>query len=114
MKKFLVNLFSNRFGIVLAAVNVCYFAGKAHSYAPRPLEMPFACANSPAVAATLLALEFVRIFVPGLSFQTRDVLAVGFAGVFVVLQWLFIAWLSETLAAKIRQTNFWKNHEIRW
>lgn len=102
MKKFIVSLFSNRFGIVLATVNVCYFASRVHNFRPQPLDMPFACANSPAIIATVFFVDFLNIFIPKLSFQTKEIIGIIFAGAFVTLQWLFIAWIAKTLAAKLR------------
>jgi len=102
MKKFIINLFSNRFGIVLATLNVCYLASKVSNLQLKPLDIPFMCANIPAFLLTMVPEQFIRIFASDLSFQSRRLLLMSFAGIFVVLQWLFIAWFAKTIAGKIR------------
>jgi hypothetical protein len=106
MKKFIVSLFSNRFGIVLAALNVCYLASKAHDLRPQPLDMPFFCVNSPAMIFTMVTAEFLRIFSFDIFSRRHEILfealLMFLAGSFVVLQWLFIAWIARTLSAKFR------------
>jgi hypothetical protein len=102
MRNFIVNLFSNRFGIILAAVNLCYFANKARIFSNHPLDIVFACANIPAWGATFLSIEFVGLLGPEISFSPKSLLIPMFAGLFVTLQWLFIAWIAQTLAQKFR------------
>ncbi len=104
MKKFIVNLFSNHFGIVLATLNVCYLASRVSNLQLKPLDIPFMCANIPALLLIMVPEQFLRIFAFGLSFQSKKFLIMSFAGIFVVLQWLFIAWIAKTLAQKFRPT----------
>ena len=103
MRKFITELFSNRFGIVLAALNLCYFASKINSFTTPPTGKFFACANLPAIVSAALSLEFVEIFTRRLSLPTENALGSAFFGVFIVLQWLFIARIAKTLAARIRR-----------
>lgn len=102
MKKFIIQLFSNRFGIVLAAINLCYLASKAGNYRFRPLDPFFASANAPAFISSLFSLEIMKIFWQPMS----SAVTTNFIGIFLVffvtLQWLFIAWIAKTLAAKFR------------
>jgi len=102
MRKFIVNLFSNHFGIILAALNLCYFVSKINVFPISPFGKIFACANLPAFASAILSLEFVKIFIHRPSFSTEEFLGYGFLAVFIVLQWLFIAWIAKTLAARFR------------
>ncbi len=102
MKKFIVDLFSNRFGIVLAGLNLCYFAGKSMATMHQPFGTIFGCANFPAAISSLLSVEFIKIFAHTISFTTEIMLAKTFFAVFIALQWLFIAWISRTLARKLR------------
>lgn len=113
MKKFIVQLFSNRFGIILAALNVCYLVSRGEVFAYNALGKYFISANAPAVSLTVLSLEFLTLFTGRQAPFTEYVMGNILFVFYIVLQWLFIAWFSYALAAKIRQTNFWKNHEIR-
>jgi hypothetical protein len=106
MRKFIVNLFSNRFGIILAAVNLCYFAFKARTFSNHPLDVVFVCANVPAWVATFLSLGFVKLLIPGISLSTNWLLNLTLAGLSVTLQWLFIAWISKSLAQRFRPKQF--------
>jgi hypothetical protein len=102
MKKFIVNLFSNHFGIILAALNVCYFASKGNHVACTGFGKLFVAVNFPAALAALLAREFVKIFAHPLSFATETTIANIFFAFFIAGQWLFIAWLARTIARKFR------------
>jgi hypothetical protein len=103
MKKFIVSLFSNRFGIVLATLNVCCFVSKGKFLLEYPLDINLYCFNLPAVISTLLSLEIVKIFQHKLSFTAETSLANAFFVFFIVLQWLFIAWSAKTIARKFRR-----------
>jgi len=105
MKKFIVNLFSNRFGIVLAALNLCYFASKIDNFNAYLFGKLFVLMHFPAAASTLLSLEFVRIFVHKIAPAAENTLGNMFFAAFIVLQWLFIAWIAKTLAQKFRPQN---------
>jgi hypothetical protein len=114
MKKFIVQLFSNRFGIILAALNVCYLVSCGEVFAHNALGKFFLSINVPSICATVLSLEFLTLFTGRKSPFTEYVMGNALFVFYIVLQWLFIAWFSYALAAKIRQTAWWKNHEIRW
>lgn len=114
MKKLIVELFSNRFGILLATLNVCYLVSRGEVFAHNALGKFFVSANAPAVSSTVLSLEFLTLFTGRQSPFTEYLMGNTFFVFYIVLQWLFIGWFSCTLAARIRQTNWWKNHEIRW
>jgi hypothetical protein len=100
MKKIIAALFSNRFGIVLAALNAAYFAGHGIGPMGRLPGMFFACANLPAGLATALTLESVRLFLaPPSASSLAPIFAGAVFGGFVVLQWLSIAWFAKKMAA---------------
>jgi hypothetical protein len=101
MRKFIANLFSNRFGIVLAALNVCYFASRVDSSIERPLDMAFFCANYPAGVLVWLSLKGVEILFSKPPYTVGMILINIICVFFIALQWLFIAWVARTLAAKI-------------
>jgi len=105
MKKFIVNLFSNRFGIVLAALNACYFVYKI----PGLFDFPrsffarlFVSLNAPALIATGISHEILSELLPKLTHETQYKVSLTLIGIFIVLQWLFIAWIAKTLAQKFR------------
>ena len=102
MKKFIVNLFSNRFGIVLAALNLCYFASKVNNFTASPFRKIFVSLHFPAAALTIFSLEFVKVFVHKISPLAEATLENVFFAAFIVLQWLFIAWIAKTIARKFR------------
>ncbi len=104
MRKFIVCLFSNRFGIILAALNVCYLVSRGEVFAHNALGKFFVLANAPAVSLTVLSLEFVTLFTGRNSPLTEYLIGNAFFVFFIVLQWLAIAWLAQTLARKIRPT----------
>src|SRR5689334_505547 len=109
MRKFIASLLSNRFGILLAAVNVCYFAAKTQnmaSVAQTFIGKVFISINMPAFVLTRLCYEIGAAFFgefinPASQFGVK----LGMFASFIVLEWLFIAWLAETLAARIRRPN---------
>ena len=105
MKKFIVELFSNRFGIVLAALNVCYFAGKG--IVPfQPSGRIFFCANLPAAASTVFSLKFANLLMPEFFYTSRTGLGDLLFAFFIVLQWLFIARIAKTIAQRFRPVEF--------
>lgn len=102
MRKFIVDLFSNRFGIVLAAINLCYLASKWNVLLYHPSGKLFLCANLPAGISSFLSVEFTKIFWHRIPLATEAYLANIFLAFFIVLQWLFIAWIARTIAGKFR------------
>lgn len=106
MKKFIARLFSNRFGIVLATLNVCYLAIKFQDVGNIPqtfLGRVFICLNMPAFIFTRLVYEIGVVVFADSGHSVQMPIALGLFTFFIILQWLFIAWIARTLAAKIRQ-----------
>ena len=102
MRKFIVNLFSNHFGIFLATLNVCYFVSKGSCVTDNPVGKIFVCAHFPAAISAILSGEFIKIFFHELSFSTEMNIVNIFFALFIALQWLFIAWIAKTIARKFR------------
>ena len=102
MRKFFAELFTNRFGIVLAALNVCYFASQGNHVACTALGKIFISLNAPAAISAVLSRELVKIFSPQLSLAAEANIANVFLVFFIILQWLFIARLARTIALRIR------------
>lgn len=108
MKKFIVNLFSNHFGIILVAINLCYFASKGQSLLNYPSGVWFMCANLPAGIATSLSVKFIEIFL----LTPATILVNAILVFFITMQWLFIAWFAKLIAGKISRSKLPENHEI--
>lgn len=106
MKKFIVNLFSNRFGIVLATLNVCYLATKIQDIVNIPqtfLGKVFVCLNMPAFILSRLAYAIDALLFGEIKYSMQISVKLVLFTFFIILQWLFIAWIARTLAAKIRR-----------
>ncbi len=124
MKNFIKGLLTNRFGIVLAALNVCYFLSEntirlilQHSHGENCLtssrhilfwmqasfsKLLFADINSPAILLSVLPGKFMQMNFPGLCVFTLAKFQIVFFIFFVTLQWLFIGWLAKIVAGKIQ------------
>ena len=105
MKKFVAALLTNRFGIVLATLNVCYFAFNGFNKIHHTIGNFHKIMWILHVPATILAgvsLKIVEfIFSVSNIFSYRQILSVTFL-FFVTLQWLFVAWIAKTAAQKIQ------------
>jgi hypothetical protein len=124
MKKFVKELFTNRFGIVLATLNISYFISnkfvnlifshehgesclhfKKHflMFYPKPdapaLELLL---NLPSIIASAIQGTLAFKMFPGQCVFTQLKIQIVFFTFFAALQWLFIAWLSYKIARKIR------------
>jgi hypothetical protein len=124
MKKFVKGLITNRLGIVLAALNVCYFLSEntirlilQHSHAENCLtssrhilfwmqasfsKLLFANINSPAILLSILPGKFIQMNFPDLCVFTLAKFQIIFFLFFITLQWLFIGWMAKTIARRIR------------
>ena len=105
MKKFIVNLFSNRFGILLAVLNLCYFVSKTpviFNFPRNVFGKLFLSLNAPALICAGISAKISEEFLTALSFEARYRLTSVFIAFFIVLQWLFIAWFARTIAQKFR------------
>lgn len=103
MRNFIKGMLTNRFGIVLATLNVCYFV----SHSPGAIRLLFdfdklmISLNTPAALLTLIPITVIKIL-----FQMPYKFAFDQFGLvtflfFVILQWLFIGWAAKTIARKI-------------
>ena len=97
-RKLIISLITNRFGIVLAAINVSYLAnhfssgyGMKHSVP----EVVFMCANIPALIAAFASSNLVGQFIRLDRQAEQDVIAMIFVSICLVAQWLFIANLAR-------------------
>jgi hypothetical protein len=102
MKQFIKNLISNRFAIVLAALNLCYFASNAFSFPSGGLSKIMLSLNSPATILTLVSYKVIQFL-----FSASSIILYRQAGFFVfsffiILQWLLIGWTAKTIARRIQ------------
>jgi hypothetical protein len=125
MKKFIKDLFSNRFGIILATLNVCFFVsdkvisrvfehihgescvffGKSRILSPLmnlKISDIILFQNFPAQVFSLFSSECMQKLFPGHCAYTHIKFEIFFLIFFVVLQWLFIVWLAKTIAEKLQ------------
>ena len=120
MRKFIVDLFSNRFGIVLAVLHVCYFLSRpyfqrvfAHEHGEDcvvirnfflfPINISntddlMIAQNLPAMVLTSFPDHLIKEIFPQLCVYTQINLQIVFFVFFIVIQWLFVAWFARTLS----------------
>lgn len=99
---FVKGLLTNRFGIVLATLNVCVFIYVTQDMVGiRDIEtLVVLSLNAPALACARVSIEILRPFIAPFAHYSVENLAL-FVSFFVLLQWLFIGWLSKRLAEKL-------------
>jgi hypothetical protein len=123
MKNFVKGLVTNRFGIILAALNVCYFISRklvfcAFSSNCENTSILFNKTvfywmnvyshkimlniNAPAMmAASIFSDDCIKILAD-FSALTQARFQIVFLIFFITFQWLFIGWAAKTIAQKIQ------------
>jgi hypothetical protein len=123
---FAKSLLTNRLGIVLATLNLCYFLSRdafrlvfAHEHSDGSgcffsrhhpgilfghgnFDAVMLFQNSPAFIASLISGEFARFLFSGFCGFTYQKLWLILLVFFVALQWLFIARTAKTIAQKLK------------
>ena len=123
MKKFIVDLITNRFGIVLAALNVCYLVSKKFVYYVFSHGNGSECVfyknsaffwvksyyadaifniNLPATLVSLIHGKFMQTIFPDFCFFTHAKFQIIALIFYITFQWLFIAWTAKTIARAIQ------------
>src|SRR5688572_24585278 len=105
MKEFVKSLLTNRFGIVLGTLNVCYFLSQIvnnYSVLETLQAKTFICTNFPAAIAALLTTKVITAFAASHSQVSFLQIANLLMSVFIMAQWLFIAHLSRVIAQRIK------------
>lgn len=123
MRSFLVGLFTNRFGIVLATLNVCYFVSRkfvhftfSHgggddclifnhhimSWIRMQCATTLLSINSPAIIASAFPGKVMQVVFPDFCTYTQAQFQIAFLLFFITLQWLFIGWAAKTIAQKLQ------------
>ena len=103
MKNFVKELITNRFGIVLATLNVCYFVSlsSANFRSLRGFDILILALNIPASTLTFISASIIK-FLFSMSYRMiYEQFAFGFGMFLIIFQWLFIAWLARKIALKL-------------
>lgn len=103
MKKFVYELVTNRLGIVLAAINLCFFAkllSKSINARENYFEIAMIVQNIPASLSAYI-VSYVPLYIFPFLHQYKLLFIIPF----IVFQWLFIAWLAKFIARKLRGTS---------
>ncbi len=103
MKEFAKSLLTNRFGIVLGILNLCciplFSLFSFSSSTSIVLNYLLAAANSPAIILSIIIGRLLEAMFPVFNSMTTKSL---FIPILILLQWVFIGYLSKTIAEKIR------------
>lgn len=103
---FAKGLLTNRLGIVLATLNICYFAAKSHASVYLPLNVfdkIMLAQNLPAGFVSFVAAKNTEFFFHATSWLSFQKVWLPFLLFFVTLQWLFIGWSAKMIARKVRR-----------
>lgn len=99
---FIRSLLTNRFGIILATLNVCYLFWSFDTIRPK-ISVVFGCMNALAMIPTAITGVLFKSFFSGLSFSTSRQIMILFFAFFITLQWLLIAHLARVIAVRISE-----------
>jgi hypothetical protein len=107
---FVKALLSNRPGIVLATLNVCYFAARDFFIGVFPLsnfDKIMLSQNAPAIVLTFIPHHLIHFLFSQMEWLMLQRLTLVILTFFITLQWLFIGWTAKTMARKLgkRKTN---------
>jgi hypothetical protein len=105
-RQFAFDLLTNRTGIFLATINVCFFVSRDFD-APHLrfgfFENLMLIQNVPAMILTRAIYEILEVIFPAiLGARNMSVIAPLFI-FFIVFQWLFVAWLAKSAARMLRK-----------
>jgi hypothetical protein len=98
-------LATNRLGIVLAALNLCYFTWDGFSVLsslPGNFDKIMIAQNSPAIILTIFSTETMEFLFSKPLTSVYHPFGLTVFLFLVALQWLFIGWAAKTIARKIR------------
>ena len=103
---FTKGLLTNRLGIVLAALNLCYFAWNGFSVLaslPDNFGKVMISQNSPAIFLTVILTKLTEFLFSKPLTNVNHPLGLTAFLFFVTLQWLFIGWAAKAIARKIKR-----------
>ncbi|HEX8368690.1 MAG TPA: hypothetical protein VF604_09125 [Pyrinomonadaceae bacterium] len=101
---FAKNLLTNRFGIVLAALNLCYFVSGnfiGGHFSLSNFDKIMLSQNAPAIVLSFAPNRLIHFLFPELDWLSLSQITLIFILSFVALQWLFIGWTSKMIARKL-------------
>lgn len=104
---FVKGLLTNRFGIILATLNVCclvfnydnFMCGQTIS------GKAILCINIPAIILAKITSDIPYIFFQSVPYHSFIQIAFLFLPIFVLIQWLFIAHLARVIAQKLSKSS---------
>ena len=102
---FAKSLLTNRLGIVLATLNLCYFASISFvrgNFGLSNFDKIMLSLNSPAIILSFIPHKLMHFLFLQADWLTRRQLTYAFLLFFVTLQWLFIAWTAKMIARKLK------------
>jgi hypothetical protein len=101
---FAKGLLTNRLGIVLATLNLCYFASSefigAH-FSLSNFDKIMLSQNSPAIILSFVPNRLIHFLFPQMDWLALWHITLIFLLSFVALQWLFIGWAAKMIARKL-------------
>lgn len=109
MRNFVRELVTNRFGIVLATLNLCYLAARVASGWPFPykgFDKVMIVLNAPALFLGVPPMATMQFLLEPSTFRFFEPAFIAVFFIFsVTLQWLFIAWAARKIAQKLSKTS---------
>ena len=101
---FAEGLLTNRLGIVLATLNLCYFASSefigAH-FSLSNFDKIMLSQNFPAIILSFVPNGLIHFLFPQMDWHAVWQITLVFLLSFVALQWLFIGWSAKMIARKL-------------
>lgn len=105
MKNLIKGLLTNRFGIVLAALNVCYFVSNNLSEIRHSLsnfDKVMLSLNFPAGVFSFASLKLIKSLFPTFYKTLDDEFGFVILLFFITLQSLFIGWTAKAIARRLQ------------
>lgn len=102
---FAKGLLTNRLGIVLATLNLCYFASSdflSGFFALNNFDKIMLSLNAPAIVLSFVPPKLIHFLFLKIDWLTLRYLSFIFLLFFVALQWLSICLAAKTIARKLR------------
>jgi uncharacterized membrane protein len=106
-RPFVFDLLTNRTGIFLATVNLCFFVSRdlGTNLHLNFFETVMLIQNFPAIISAILTGKFLNAVLPQLFGVSNSTVGIIFISFFIAFQWLFIAWVAK-VTAKVLRKNF--------
>jgi len=105
MKNFVKGMITNRFGIVLATLNLCYFLSNSYvytGYVHNGFTKIMIMINSPALLLAIVSSKIAGALFQDIRTHGGARFSIVLMVFFITFQWLFIAHLARIIALKIR------------